>query len=86
MSSPPKITIDTGIEPPAPRPTFKKFIDKLEVGESFRVPIESWASIRNAAGNANRASNKKFTVQKVSEQIRKGSKKLSDYARIWRTK
>lgn len=80
-----EIKIDDNIPPPQPRPQFKKHLDRLEVGQSFRVEIEQWASLRNAAGNANRQTNKQFTVKKVRERP-KPREKMKDYARVWRVK
>lgn len=80
-----EIKIEKNIPPPPPKPKFKQHLDKLEVGESFRVDIEHWASLRNAAGNANRATNKQFTVQKKKERPKRGER-LKEYARVWRIK
>lgn len=80
-----EIKIDNNIPPPQERPRFREPIDKLEVGQSFRVEIERWASLRNAAGKATRSTNKKFTVKKVRERPKK-NEKMKDYARVWRVK
>lgn len=79
-----RIKIEKDVPVPRPRNKFKEYLDKLEVGESFRVTLDQWPALRNAAGNANKKTNKKFTVKKVQEQPSKGRKKI-DYARVWRT-
>ena len=73
-------------EPPKPRPRFKEKLDQLEVGikNTFRVEMEHWSALRNAAGNANRKTDKQFTVHKVKE--RGPDRKMTEIARVWRVK
>ena len=73
-------------EPPKERPRFKEKLDQLEVGvnNTFRVNKEHWSALRNAAGNANRKTDKQFTVHKVRE--RGSDRKITDFARVWRVK
>lgn len=78
-------------KPPKERPRFKEKLDQLEVGNknTFRVEIQYWSALRNAAGNANRKTNKTFTVHKVTEptgEVVNGAKKESEFARVWRVK
>ena len=58
------ITIDNGIPIPKERPNFKSYIDEMEVGQSFRVDQEYWTSLRNAASNMNKRTEKRFVVNK----------------------
>ncbi len=80
------IVIDTGIPVPKERPNFKAYIDKLEVGESFRVDPEYWTSLRNAASNMNKRTEKRFVVNKVTEPVDalKPNSKEGEFVRIWR--
>ncbi len=73
-------------EPPKERPRFKEKLDLLEIGvnNTFRVDYEHWSALRNAAGNANRKTDKQFTVHKVRE--RGSDRKITDFARVWRVK
>jgi hypothetical protein len=82
------IVIDNGIAIPKERPNFKRHIDKLEVGQSFRVDPEFWTSLRNAASNMNKRTEKQFVVNKVSEPVdpTKPDGKETEFARIWRKK
>lgn len=81
-----RIKIEANIPIPKPRTQYKSWLDKLAVGQTFRVSIENWSALRNAAGNSNKKSNKKFTVRKVSEPVKKGGRTEREYARVWRTK
>lgn len=80
------IVIDTGIPVPKERPNFKEHIDTLDVGHSFRVDPEYWTSLRNAASNMNKRTEKRFVVNKVSEPIdpKKPKGTLGEFVRIWR--
>lgn len=82
------IVIDDGIPIPKERPKFKKYIDDMEVGQSFRVDSQNWTSLRNAASNMNKRTAKRFVVNKVREPIdhtiTDGNKAW--FVRIWRTK
>lgn len=80
-----EIKIETK-QPPKERPRFKEKLDLLEVGvnNTFRVNYEHWSALRNAAGNANRKTNKQFTVHKVKE--RGSNRKMAEFARVWRIK
>lgn len=82
------IVIDSGIPIPKERPKFKKYIDEMEVGQSFRVGPQHWTSLRNAASNMNKRTEKRFVVNKVKEPIdhtiTDSNKAL--FVRIWRTK
>ena len=79
-------------KPPKERPRFKEKLDQLQVGtnNTFRVSLEHWSALRNAAGNANRKTNKQFTVHKQVEFNGKldgdGKKEKSEFARVWRIK
>ncbi len=80
-----EIKIETKL-PPKERPRFKEKLDLLEVGvkNTFRVDIEHWSALRNAAGNANRKTDKQFTVHKVKERGK--DRKMAKFARVWRIK
>jgi hypothetical protein len=80
-----EIKIETK-QPPKERPKFKEKLDQLEVGanNTFRVELEHWSALRNAAGNANRKTNRTFTVHKVKE--RGSDRKYTEFARVWRVK
>jgi len=81
-----EIRIESGIPIPKERPQFKSHIEKMEIGDSFRVHVEHWTSLRNAASNMNKRTAKKFVVQKVKEPInpdRKTGEKI-EFVRIWR--
>lgn len=87
------ITIDSGIPVPKERPNFKSHIDKLEVGQSFRVDPEYWTSLRNAASNMNKRTEKRFVVNKVTEPVDLSKvshagpmTKTGEFVRIWRKK
>lgn len=82
------IVIDDGIPVPKERPNFKSHIDKLEVGQSFRVDPEYWTSLRNAASNMNKRTEKRFVVNKVKEPVdaSKPGSKEGEFVRIWRKK
>lgn len=82
------IVIDDGIPVPKERPNFKEHIDKLDVGQSFRVDSEYWTSLRNAASNMNKRTEKRFVVNKVNEPVdpSKPSGKEGSFVRIWRKK
>ena len=82
------IVIDTGVPIPKERPNFKSYIDKLEVGESFRVDPEYWTSLRNAASNMNKRTEKRFVVNKVKEPVdtAKPDGIIREFVRIWRKK
>lgn len=82
------ITIDKGIPVPKERPNFKRHIDTMEVGDSFRVDPEYWTSLRNAASNMNKRTEKRFVVNKVKEPVdlKKPDGKEAEFARIWRKK
>ena len=82
------ITIDKGIPVPRERPNFKKHIDVMKVTESFRVDPEYWTSLRNAASNMNKRTEKRFVVNKTNEfvDLEKQSGPTRDYVRIWRKK
>lgn len=79
------IKIEKNVPPPKPRPQFRKHLNELDVDDSFKVDIEYWASLRNAAGSLNRMGNKKFTVKKVKERPKRGAK-MQEFARVWRIK
>ncbi len=81
-----EIKIETK-QPPKERPRFKEKLDQLEVGvnNTFRVDKEHWSALRNAAGNANRKTNKQFTVHKVKEPPAR-IEKYVEFARVWRIK
>ena len=82
------ITIDTGVPIPKERPNFKSYIDKMEVTHSFRVDPEYWTSLRNAASNMNKRTEKRFVVNKVKEPVdlQKPDGNTGDFVRIWRKK
>lgn len=82
------IVIDSGIPIPKERPLFKSHIDKLEVGESFRVDPEYWTSLRNAASNMNKRTEKRFVVNKVREPVNhaRPDDTAAEFVRIWRKK
>ncbi len=82
------IVIDDGIPVPKERPNFKSHIDKLDKGQSFRVDLEYWTSLRNAASNMNKRTEKRFIVNKVMEavDISKPDGKEGGFVRIWRKK
>lgn len=82
------IVIDSGIPIPKERPKFKKYIDEMEVGQSFRVGPQHWTSLRNAASNMNKRTEKRFVVNKVKEPIDHtiDDSKQASFVRIWRTK
>ncbi len=82
------ITIDKGIPVPKERPNFKSYIDKMEVTDSFRVDPEYWTSLRNAASNMNKRTEKRFVVNKVKEPVdpTKPDGKEAEFVRIWRKK
>ena len=84
-TAPDEIRIENDVPMPPDRPTWKKHVDKLNVGQSFRVEIRHWASLRNAATNQNRKGNKRYKTQKVKERPGPG-KKVQDFARVWRVK
>jgi len=81
-----EILIDSGIPIPKERPKFKKFIDEMGVGQSFRVGPEHWTSLRNAASNMNKRTKKQFVVNKVQEPVnREDPDSATDsFVRIWR--
>ncbi len=78
-----EIKIEQDVPIPKPKVQFKAHLDQLEIGQSFRVPLEHWASLRNAVGNQNRRSERTYTVHKVKE--RGDDRKLYEFARVWRT-
>ncbi len=82
------IVIDDGIPVPKERPNFKSHIDRLEVGQSFRVDPEYWTSLRNAASNMNKRTEKRFVVNKVREPVNtvKPDGTEGEFVRIWRKK
>ena len=82
---PEEIRIDSDFPMPPERPTWKKHLDRLDVGQSFRVDIKHWASLRNAATNQNRKGNKRYSTKKVKERPTKGQK-VREFARVWRVK
>ncbi len=85
-------------KPPKVRPRFKERLDQLHIGtgNSFRVELVHWSALRNAAGNANRKTSKKFTVHKQIEPTGErddegaymldtdGKRLKAEYARVWR--
>ena len=81
-----EINIDSGVPVPKERPNFKQHLEKLEVGQSFRVDPDYWTSLRNAASNMNKRTDKSFVVHKVEEPVNldkpNGSK--SQFVRVWR--
>ena len=83
-----EIVIDKGIPIPKERPQFKSHIDEMEVGDSFRVDPDYWTSLRNAASNMNKRTDKRFVVNKVKEPVdlKKPDGKQGDFVRIWRKK
>lgn len=83
-----EIRIDDGIPVPKERPNFKQHLEKLEPGQSFRVDVDYWTSLRNAASNMNKRTDKHFVVHKVHEPINeeKPEGKTDDYVRVWRKK
>jgi len=82
------IVIDKGIPIPKERPQFKSHIDEMEVTDSFRVDPEFWTSLRNAASNMNKRTDKRFVVNKVKEPVnlKKPDGKEGEFVRIWRKK
>jgi hypothetical protein len=83
-----EIVIDKNIPVPKERPNFKSHIDEMEVGDSFRVDPEYWTSLRNAASNMNKRTDKRFVVNKVNEPVdlKKPDGKQGEFVRIWRKK
>jgi len=83
-----EIVIDKGIPIPKERPQFKSHIDEMEVTDSFRVDPEYWTSLRNAASNMNKRTDKRFVVNKVKEPVdlKKPDGKEGEFVRIWRKK
>jgi hypothetical protein len=83
-----EIVIDKNIPVPKERPNFKSHIDEMEVGDSFRVDPEYWTSLRNAASNMNKRTDKRFVVNKVTEPVdqKKPDGKEGEFVRIWRKK
>jgi hypothetical protein len=83
-----EIVIDKNIPVPKERPNFKSHIDEMEVGDSFRVDSEYWTSLRNAASNMNKRTDKRFVVNKVNEPVdlKKPDGKQGEFVRIWRKK
>lgn len=77
-----EIKIEQDVPVPKKKVQFKAHLDQLDVGKSFRVPLEHWASLRNAVANQNRRSDRKYTVHKVKE--RGDDKKTHEFARVWR--
>lgn len=81
-----EITIDSGVPVPKERPNFKSHLEKLDAGQSFRVDVEYWTSLRNAASNMNKRTDKHFVVHKVSEPVNpeKPEGRKAEYVRVWR--
>jgi len=81
-----EIHIDDGIPVPKERPNFKQHLEKLDLAQSFRVDIEYWTSLRNAASNMNKRTDKHFVVHKVKESVNpeKPEGKQAEYVRVWR--
>ncbi len=81
-----EINIDNGVPVPKERPNFKQHLEKLEVGQSFRVDPDYWTSIRNAASNMNKRTDKGFVVHKVKEAVNldKPDGRQAQFVRVWR--
>lgn len=82
------IVIEDNIPVPKDRPKFIKHLETLKVGQSFRVDIQYWASLRNSVANLNKRSNKNFVCRKVKEPVNSNKPKgqYSEYIRVWRKK
>lgn len=93
------IVIEDDVQQPEVRVNFKQYLDKLKVGQSFRVDAEHKDQLRNAVSNAQRRSPpKKFMVRKVKEPVnsrkvvgsisdgRRTRGKVEEFARVWRLK
>ncbi len=81
-----EIVIEKNIPIPKERPNFKSHIDEMDIGDSFRVETEYWTSLRNAASNMNKRTDKKFVVNKVKEPVnpKKPKGDQGEFVRIWR--
>ena len=85
------IVIEDKIPVPKERPNFRQYLQKLTVGQSFRVEIEDASQLRNAVNNMNKRNKDKkhFVVRKVTEKIFPKSKRNSqekEFVRVWRDK
>lgn len=87
-----EIVIEKGIPAPEEKISFKPHLDKLKVGESFRVPHRYIKQLRTAVGNANSKSERKYVVAMV-EAGKDGEPDIDHaqdneskvFARAWRT-
>lgn len=79
-----EIKVESGIPVPQERPNFLKILKSLNVNDSFRVERNYWSSLRNAASNMNKRSDKHFVVRKVKEPPTPKSKTIEEFIRVWR--